>query len=239
MIRVALVEDQAMVRTGFRLVIDSQPDLRVVLEASDGEGLVAKLAGTPTDVVLMDVQMPRVDGITATAAVTAMPEPPKVIVLTTFGSDEALMGAIRAGASGFMLKDADPEVLLSSIRTVFSGDAVISPRMTARLLARLADDAGSVAAGDPGPGQGSVPQPDPRPRAAELPDDLTRRELEVLQAMARGLSNGEIASELVVSEATVKTHVGRVLAKTGSRDRVHAVIAAYRSGLVDPADLVE
>jgi len=215
-IRVAVVEDQAMVRAGLRMVIDSQPDLTVILEASDGVDLPSRLREIPVDVVLMDIQMPRVDGIQATEAVMAMRHPPRVIVLTTFDTDEHLLGAIRAGASGFLLKDAEPEVLLSSIRTVHAGEAVISPRMTMRLL----DYIGRL--------------PDNGPHAGEEPPltaALTPREREVLSAMARGDSNPEIAAALHLSEATVKSHVGRIFAKTGSRDRVHAVILAFRDGL--------
>ena len=222
-IRVALVEDQAMVRTGLRMVIDSQPDMSVVLEASEGTALAARLTRDPADIVLMDVQMPHVDGIAATEAVVRMRHPPRIIVLTTFASDEYLVGAVRAGASGFLLKDADPEVLLSSIRTVHEGDAVVSPRMTVRLLERIALL--------PVP-SGERPGHDQSVTAA-----LTPRELEVLEHVARGRSNAEIAARLVLSEATVKSHVGRILAKTGSRDRVHAVILAFREGLVDPGDV--
>lgn len=221
-IRIAVVEDQTMVRTGLRMVIDSQADMTVVLEAADGVDLTSRLVDVPVDVVLMDIQMPRVDGIQATEAVMAMPYPPRVIVLTTFDTDEHLLGAIRAGASGFLLKDAEPEVLLSSIRTVHEGEAVISSRMTVRLLEHI----------------GRLPKVGQHdPQEAPLTAALSPRELEVLEAMARGSSNHEIASTLHVSEATVKSHVGRIFAKTGSRDRVHAVILAFRDGLVDPSEL--
>ena len=221
-IRVAVVEDQAMVRAGLRMVIDSQPDMTVALEAPDGLDLSSRLVDFPVDVVLMDIQMPRVDGIQATETVMAMSNPPRVIVLTTFDTDEHLLGAIRAGASGFLLKDAEPEVLLSSIRTVHEGEAVISSRMTARLLEYI----------------GELPDRGPRAQqGTQLTAALSRREREVLEAMARGNSNPEIAATLNMSEATVKSHVGRIFAKTGSRDRVHAVILAFRDGLVDPAEL--
>ena len=221
-IRIALVEDQTMVRTGLRMVIDSQPDMTVTLEASDGVDLPSRLVDFPVDVVLMDIQMPRVDGIQATEAVMAMRNPPRVIVLTTFDTDDHLFGAIRAGASGFLLKDAEPEVLLSSIRTVHEGEAVISSRMTVRLLEHIAQF----------PNGGLRAE-----QAAPLTAALSPRELEVLEAMARGSSNPEIAATLHLSEATVKSHVGRIFAKTGSRDRVHAVILAFRDGLVDPSEL--
>jgi DNA-binding NarL/FixJ family response regulator len=221
-IRVALVDDQLLVRAGFRMVIDSQPDLRVVVEAGDGAEAVRTLApgaGPAVDVVLMDVRMPVLDGLAATAALTAAGAGPRVIVLTTFDLDEYVLRAIRAGASGFLLKDAPPEDLLVAIRTVHAGDAVIAPSATRRLLEHLV----------------AVLPAAPAPPGAPLAG-LTAREREVLVLMARGLSNAEIAADLVVAEATVKTHVGRVLAKLGARDRVQAVVAAYEAGLVRPGD---
>lgn len=218
MIRVALVDDQQLVRAGFRMVIDSQPDLTVVLEASDGAVGVDELSRTRADVVLMDVQMPNMDGIEATRRLTDRDDSPKVVVLTTFENDEYVMSAISAGASGFLLKDVPPEELLDAIRTVYRGDAVIEARSTRKLLQHV------------GPMLGTV-QP-------SLPEDMTPREIEVLEAMAHGLSNSEIAHRFVVSEATVKTHVGRVLSKTGSRDRVQAVVYAFQVGLVRPQDLL-
>ncbi len=221
-IRIAVVEDQAMVRAGLAMVVDSQPDMTVAIEASDGFDLPSRLAQFPVDVVLMDIQMPRVDGIKATEALMAMPDPPRVIVLTTFDTDEHLLGAIRAGASGFLLKDAEPEVLLSAIRTVHEGEAVISSRMTVRLLEFISEL----------PDRGLHTH-----QGAPLTAALTPREREVLEAMARGASNPEVAADLQLSEATVKSHVSRIFAKTGSRDRVHAVILTYQDGLVDPAEL--
>ncbi|WP_305092215.1 response regulator transcription factor [Prescottella sp. R16] len=218
MIRVALVDDQQLVRAGFRMVIDSQPDLEVVLESSDGAAAVSALACTPADVVLMDVQMPHMDGIEATRRLTARDDSPKVVVLTTFENDEYVLSAISAGASGFLLKDVPPEQLLDAIRTVYRGDAVIEARSTRKLLQHV------------GPMLGVA--------LPSLPEDLTPREIEVLVEMAHGLSNTEIAAKLVVSEATVKTHVGRVLSKTGSRDRVQAVLYAFQVGLVRPQDLL-
>jgi len=223
MIRVVLVDDQQLVRAGFRMVIDSQPDLLVVGEAGDGVEAVRLLARTPADVVLMDVRMPRSDGITATGqlltqAARLHPDRPlRVIVLTTFDLDEYALQAIKAGASGFLLKDAQPEDLLAAVRTVHAGDAVIAPSTTRRLLEHFAPLLPAQA----------------RPEPAALAS-LTEREREVLVAMARGRSNAEIATDLVVSEATVKTHVGRVLAKLGVRDRVQAVVLAYETGLVRP-----
>ena len=219
-IRVALVDDQQLVRAGFRMVIDSQPDLEVVLEAGDGEEAVRRLSMVAADVVLMDVRMPRMDGLEATAQITSHAGPgghePRVVVLTTFDLDEYVLRAIRAGASGFLLKDAPPEELLTAIRTVSAGDAVIAPSSTRRLLEHLVDVLPAETQAHPGLA------------------DLTDREREVLVLMARGRSNQEVASDLVVAEATVKTHVGRVLAKLGARDRVQAVVVAYESGLVRP-----
>lgn len=220
-IRVALVDDQPLVRTGFRMVIDSQPDLTVVAEAGDGDHAVAILRHTPVDVVLMDIRMPGMDGLAATAMLTAPgfegSARPRIIVLTTFNLDEYVLEAIRAGASGFLLKDAQPEELLAAIRTVHTGDAVIAPASTRRLLDHLV-----------------TALPASRAAADGTLDALTAREREVLELMARGRSNGEIATDLVVAEATVKTHVNRILAKLEVRDRVQAVVAAYEAGLVRP-----
>ena len=232
MIRVAVVDDQQLVRAGFRLVIDSQPDLSVVLEAGDGAQAVQALTpGTsqsrlvgPVDVVLMDVRMPALDGLAATERIVAAGTPehpaPRIIVLTTFDLDEYVMSAIRAGASGFLLKDAPPEDMLAAIRTVHAGDAVIAPSSTRRLLEHLVT---------------ALPAEHPRSgAAAQALATLTEREREVLVLMARGRSNTEIGQDLYVAEATVKTHVGRILAKLGARDRVQAVVVAYETGLVVP-----
>ena len=216
MIRVFLVDDQQMVRGGFRMLVDSQPDMEVVGEAGDGAEAVERLAVTRTDVVLMDVRMPRMDGVEATRLLAARPEPPRVVVLTTFDLDEYAFAAIKAGAAAFLLKDAPPEDLLGAIRTVHGGDAVVAPSTTRRLLDQFA-----------------AVLPDPQ---AQAPDvrlvGLTARERVVLVHIGRGRSNAEIAADLVVAEATVKTHVGRLLAKTGSRDRVQLVVLAYETGLV-------
>jgi DNA-binding NarL/FixJ family response regulator len=225
-IRVVLVDDQQLVRAGFRMVIDSQPDLTVVGEAGDGAAAVELLRATPADVVLMDIRMPGTDGIAATGQVTALPEPPRVVVLTTFDLDEYVVAAIGAGASGFLLKDAPPEEMLAAVRTVHAGDSVIAASSTRRLLQHVAPMLRGTA-------NGATSQADPRSLA-----ELTPREKEVLVRMAYGATNTEIAAQLFVSEATVKTHVGRVLFKTGSRDRVQAVVLAYRTGLVAPADLL-
>ena len=225
-IRVVLVDDQQMVRAGFRMVIDSQPDLTVVGEAGDGAAAVAVVRTTPADVVLMDVRMPGTDGIEATRQVTALPGAPRVVVLTTFDLDEYVVAAIGAGASGFLLKDAPPEEMLAAVRTVHAGDSVIAASSTRRLLQHVAPMLRGAAV------------PATAGADARALADLTPREREVLELMAFGATNTEIAARFVVSEATVKTHVGRVLAKTGSRDRVQAVVLAYRTGLVQPADLL-
>jgi DNA-binding NarL/FixJ family response regulator len=223
-IRVALVDDQQMVRAGFKMVIDSQPDMTVVAEAGDGVEALRVLARERADVVLMDVRMPRMDGLAATAALTGLPDAPRVVVLTTFDIDEYVLEAIRAGASGFMLKDARPEEMLAAIRTVHAGDAVIAPSATRRLLEHLVT---------------ALPAPtaDVPPSAAHHAlGTLTEREREVLELMARGRSNTEIAADLFVAEATVKTHVGRILAKLDARDRVQAVVLAYETGVVRPGE---
>ncbi|MBI9114743.1 response regulator [Sanguibacter suaedae] len=227
-IRVAIVDDQQLLRAGFRMVIDSQPDLEVVLEAGDGAQAVRLLTDHVVDVVLMDVRMPTLDGLEATARLTeawsAAPtgRTPRIIVLTTFDLDEYALEAIRAGASGFLLKDAQPEDMLAAIRTVHSGDAVIAPSTTRRLLDRLVTTLPEEQLVDSG--------------QASAVDGLTDREREVLVLMARGRSNQEIARDLFVAEATIKTHVGRILAKLGARDRVQAVVAAYEAGLVRPGE---
>jgi DNA-binding NarL/FixJ family response regulator len=222
-IRVALVDDQQLVRAGFRMVIDSQPDLEVLVEAGNGAEALRRLAVVETDVVLMDVRMPEMDGLAATAHLTSdttngRHPAPKVIVLTTFDLDEYVLAAIKAGASGFLLKDAPPEEMLAAIRTVHAGDAVIAPSSTRRLMEHLVT---------------ALPDLDARTAHPGLAE-LTDREREVLVLMARGRSNTEIGRDLFVAEATVKTHVGRILAKLGARDRVQAVVVAYESGLVRP-----
>jgi DNA-binding NarL/FixJ family response regulator len=217
---VLLVDDQELLRVGFRMVLDSQPDLHVVAEAGDGSAAVALVAEHQPDIVLMDVRMPEMDGVEATRRIVESGSASRVIILTTFDLDEYAYAALRAGASGFLLKDAPPADLLSAIRAVASGDAVVAPSTTRRLLE-------SVIHQLPAPPQG----PTSDPRYAEL----TPREREVLMAVARGLSNGEIAAMLVLSEATVKSHVGRILSKLALRDRVQIVVYAYEHGLVSPA----
>jgi DNA-binding NarL/FixJ family response regulator len=213
-IRVMLADDQALLRTGFRMVLAAQPDMEVVAEAGNGAEALERLRETEVDVVLMDVRMPGMDGVEATRRIRARADAPQVLILTTFDLDEYAFAGLRAGAGGFMLKDVPPEQLLSAIRSVHSGDAVVAPTTTRRLLDRFATAV---------PGGGS--------RRAET-DRLTGREREVMLLVAQGLSNGEIAARLVVSEATVKTHVGRILTKLGLRDRVQVVVLAYETGLV-------
>jgi DNA-binding NarL/FixJ family response regulator len=223
-VRVLIVDDQALVRMGFRMVLDAEPGIEVVGEAADGHAAVARTGELAPDVVLMDVRMPGMDGIEATQEIVARHPATRVIVLTTFDLDEYAFAGLRAGASGFLVKDTRPEHLMEAIRAVADGDAAISPRVTRRMIELLG--ASMPAAGDEaGTGQGAA---DPRLRP------LTSRELEVLTSLAEGLTNQEIAGRLYLSESTVKTHVGRVLAKLEVRDRVQAVILAYDCGLVRP-----
>jgi DNA-binding NarL/FixJ family response regulator len=226
-LRVVVVDDQALVRAGFRMIVESEPGMAVVGEAGDGTDAVEEVVRTRPDVVLMDVRMPTLDGIEATRRILAehaeatrrgdvLDGPPRVLVLTTFDLDEYVFDAVRAGASGFLLKDTPPEDLVHAIRVVARGDALLAPSVTRRLVEEFA-----------------------RRPAGATPDEatlgtLTDREREVLVLIARGLSNQEIAAHLVVSEATVKTHVGHVLTKLGVRDRVQAVVLAYEAGLVVP-----
>lgn len=248
--RVLIVDDQPLVRGGFRMLVDSQPDLTVIGEAGDGQeavDFVTDSVGTERvpDVVLMDVRMPRLNGIEATQAILAAHSQTKVIVLTTFDLDEYALDGIRAGASGFLLKDARPEELLEAIRTVARGDAVIAPSTTRRLLDHLIadspdDDAAPAGVAQPSPtgAAGNVTGPGQVPAAASNPWEnprlalLTAREREVFELVGRGLSNAEIMSELFLSEPTVKTHVSHILAKLGARDRVQAVVVAYETGVV-------
>jgi DNA-binding NarL/FixJ family response regulator len=215
-IRVMLVDDQVLLRTGFRMVLAAQPDMEVVAEAGDGVEALQVLRSTEVDVVLMDVRMPKLDGVEATRRVCSEPDAPKVLILTTFDLDEYAFSGLKAGASGFMLKDVPPGELLAAIRAVHSGDAVVAPSTTRRLLDRFAP---------------MLPGGRTEPRHTEL-ERLTDREREVMVLVAQGLSNGEIAARLVLSEATVKTHVGRILTKLGLRDRVQVVVLAYETGLV-------
>ena len=216
-VRVLLVDDQALIRAGFRMILDAEEDMEVVGECADGTQAVDSARRLTPDVVLMDIRMPEMDGIEATRLIAGGDEgSPRVLMLTTFDLDEYVYDALRAGASGFLLKDVPADQLVDGIRVVAQGDALLAPSVTKRLIHEFSR--GAVA-------KQSAP--------AEL-DDLTPRELEVFKLMARGLSNAEIAAELVVSETTVKTHVARVLMKLGIRDRVQAVVLAYESGVVAP-----
>jgi DNA-binding NarL/FixJ family response regulator len=214
-IRIVLVDDQALVRAGFRMVLEAQPDMHVVGEAADGFAAIDLAGRLHADVMVMDARMPRLDGVEATRRIRLAGELPRVLMLTTFDLDEYAFAALKAGASGFLLKDVPPEELLFAIRAVHSGDSVVAPSTTRRLIDQFAALLPS--------GQADSP--------TEL-DDLTEREREVLLHVAQGQSNQEIAHLLFLSEATVKTHVGRVLAKLGLRDRVQAVVYAYEHGLV-------
>jgi DNA-binding NarL/FixJ family response regulator len=213
-IRVVIADDQALVRVGFRKIVESEPDLDVVGEAGDGAQAVERARLLRPDVVLMDIQMPRVDGLQATRRL-ADAGIARVLILTTFDVNEYVYEALRAGASGFLLKDTEADQLVSAIRVVAQGDALLAPSVTRRLIEQFA----------------RRPPPSARPQQLE---ELTARELEILQLIARGLSNAEIAGELILGEATVKTHVARVLRKLGLRDRVQAVVTAYETGLVQP-----
>ncbi|MEP9385044.1 response regulator transcription factor [Nocardioides sp. KR10-350] len=217
-IGVLVVDDQALVRTGFRMILEIEPDLEVVGEAADGDEAVALAERLHPDVVLMDVRMPGTDGIAAARRIVGAGPSSRVVMLTTFDMDEYVFEALRAGASGFLIKDVQPELLVAGIRAVHGGESLLAPSVTKRMIESFLD---------------RPPAVDPHARARL--DTLTDRERETLLLVARGLSNAEIAAELFVSETTVKTHVGRILTKLGLRDRVQAVIVAYECGVVRPA----
>jgi DNA-binding NarL/FixJ family response regulator len=215
MLRVLIADDQELVRTGFRVILNAEPDLEVVGEAKDGRETIDAIGSLRPDVVLMDIRMPNLDGIEATRRITAQDNPPRVLILTTFDLDEYVYEALRAGASGFLLKDAGADELIHAVRVVAAGEALLAPSITRRLIEDYAR----------------------RPPHREQPTalaDLTPRELEVLRLLARGLSNADIARELVLGDATVKTHVARIFAKLDVHDRAQAVVLAYESGLVQP-----
>lgn len=218
-LRVVLADDQAMVRAGFRVILGAEPDVEVVGEAGDGLEAVRVVGELRPDVVLMDVQMPGIDGLEAARRILDAPglegDPVKIVILTTFDREDYLFEALQAGASGFLLKNAAPEDLVESVRIVARGDALLSPEVTRRVIARFAVSSGA-------------------PVTERRPEELTEREYEVLVLLGRGASNGEIAEQFVVSEATVKTHVSRVLTKLELRDRTHAVVYAYENGIVAP-----
>jgi DNA-binding NarL/FixJ family response regulator len=217
--RVLIVDDQSLVRAGFRMILESEPEIEVVGEAADGLTAVLAARETQPDVILMDVRMPNVDGLEATRRLLdGKDEGPRILILTTFDLDEYVYEALRAGASGFLLKDTPPEQLVEAIRVVAGGDALLSPAVTRRVISEFVRRPPAV-----------------RPSAPEV-EDLTARELEILRLIARGLSNAEIASEAFVSETTVKTHVARILMKLRLRDRVQAVVFAYEHGIVQAGD---
>ena len=218
MIRVLIADDQALVRGGFRVILESEPDLEVVGEAANGDEAAEAAAALEPDVVLMDIRMPGMDGIEATRRVLAAERPPRVLVLTTFDHDEYLYEAVRAGASGFLLKNVSPAHLVHAVRTVAAGEALLDPALTRKLLDDFAR------------------RPAPGARAPERLQELTDRELSVLRLVARGLSNTEIAGDLFLSAATVKTHVSNILAKLDLHDRVQAAVLAYETGLVRPGE---
>ena len=215
MIRVLLADDQALVRSGFRMILEARDDLEVVGEAEDGAEAVSLARTLRPDVILMDVRMPALDGIEATRRIVASGSPARVLILTTYDLDDYVYAAIRAGASGFLLKDVEPAQLVEAVRVVARGDALLAPTVTRRLLERFAD---------------ALPGEPPPPPAAVAA--LTPREREILELVAAGLSNGEIAERLFLGETTVKTHVSSILRKLGLRDRVQAVVLAYETGLV-------
>jgi DNA-binding NarL/FixJ family response regulator len=215
-IGVLLADDQAMVRTGFRMILESEADIAVVGEAANGEQAVAAARRLRPEVVLMDIQMPGEDGLHATRRITEQPElTSRVVILTTFERDEYVFDALRSGASGFLLKNAPPEELVHAVRVVAAGDALLAPSVTRRIIERFAD----------------APV---KPELGPALESLTQREREVLMLLARGCSNAELAAELFVTEGTIKTHVSSLLAKLGLRDRVQAVVLAYESGLITP-----
>ncbi len=215
-LKIFLADDQSLVRSGFRMLIDAEDDMQVVGEATNGMGALSALSNEPADVVLMDIRMPEMDGVEATRRIVEAGLPTKVLVLTTFDLDEYVFAALKAGASGFMLKDARPDDLLSAIRSVADGEAVVAPSATRRLLEQVV----SKLPEDPG-------------KADERLEVLTDREREVLVEIAKGATNSEIASTLFMAEGTVKTHVGRLLSKLDARDRVGLVLIAFETGLVD------
>lgn len=217
MIRVLVADDQALVRAGFRKILEAEPDFEVVGEASDGREAVELAAATHPHVALLDIRMPRVDGIEAARTISqAHGASTRVMMLTTFGIDDYVFAALKAGASGFLLKDAPPDQLLDAVRVVAAGDAILAPAVTRTVVERFAEHG------------------NPNPELRRRVEDLTPREAEVLRLLSHGLSNAEIAAALVVSDATAKSHVAGILTKLGVRDRVQAVIAAYESGLVKP-----
>jgi DNA-binding NarL/FixJ family response regulator len=226
-ISVLLVDDHSLIRMGFRLVLDAETDIEVIGEAADGNAAVSMCSVLRPDVVLMDVRMPGRDGIEATRDIVAAGLPSKILILTTFDLDDYVYDGLRAGASGFLLKDTQPANLVAAIRTIAAGDAVLGPGATSRLVRQFAAQPGSTGPGSTGPGSTG-------PGSARIKQALTGREQDVFSRIAAGMSNSEIAASLFLSEGTVKIHVGRILAKLGLRDRVQAVVLAYESRLITP-----
>jgi DNA-binding NarL/FixJ family response regulator len=226
-ISVLLVDDHSLIRMGFRLVLDAETDIEVIGEAADGNAAVSMCSALRPDVVLMDVRMPGRDGIEATRDIVAAGLPSKVLILTTFDLDDYVYDGLRAGASGFLLKDTQPADLVAAIRTIAAGDAVLGPGATSRLVRQFAAQPGGAQPGSTGPGSTG-------PGSARIKQALTGREQDVFSRIAAGMSNSEIAASLFLSEGTVKIHVGRILAKLGLRDRVQAVVLAYESRLITP-----
>ncbi len=228
-IRVAVVDDQELVRTGFRMILDSEIDIEVIGEAADGSAGLDLIRSRRPDVALMDVRMPVMDGVEATRRLAEMASTTRIIIVTTFDLDEYVFSALQNGASGFLLKDAPADQLVAAVRVVASGEALLSPSITRRLIERF-----QIGGSSPPVAAAGATDPADQPDAATRFDELTERETEVLVELARGLSNAEIAEKLFVSETTVKTHVGRILSKLDVRDRVQAVVKAYESGMVQP-----
>ncbi len=228
MISVLLVDDHPLIRKGFRLVLSAEADIQVAGEAADGRTALSMCSALRPDVVLMDVRMPGRDGIEATRDIVAAGLPSKVLILTTFDLDDYVYASLRAGASGFLLKDTQPDALVAAIHTIAAGDAVLAPTSTTRLIRQFATTQ------PPGPPSGQPPGPPSSQQAAQIRQILTGREQDVFADIAAGLSNSEIAADLHLSEGTVKIHVGRILAKLGLRDRVQAVVLAYESRLITP-----
>lgn len=243
-IRVLLVDDQSLIRLGFRMVLENEPDLEVVGEADDGAGAVALATELEPDVVVMDVRMPGMDGIAATERIAERLPGVRVLIVTTYDLDEYAFAGLRAGASGFLLKNARPAELLQAIRTVAAGDAIVEPRITRRLLDLFGpqlpgagvDDAATLPVVPQGATDAATAAPRTDPRTHPRLASLTDREAEVFTAIARGMSNAEISAALYLSESTVKTHVGRILMKLGLRDRIHAVVLGYETGVVRPGE---
>lgn len=221
MIRVLIADDQTLARDGFRMILEREEDIEVVGEAQDGEAALAAVRQLKPDLVLMDIRMPKLDGLESTRRLMLLPDPPKVLVLTTYDADEYVYEAMRAGASGFLLKDVRKGQLVQAVRIVAAGDSLVDPALVRRLIERFLKTAHAA------------------PDAEGLLRQLSGREIEVLKLIATGLTNGEIAERLVLAESTVKTHVARILAKLDLRDRVQAVVLAYESGLVRPGSAVQ